>query len=159
MSFGSSSSRQSTSVKNVREDNIFNSSGVEGDVLNIGKAGGDITVQRLDAGLAESALEGNRALAQQSIQSALGFGSDALAILGDNLTNAVGAQGDIVKDALSSLEWKDQLQNQETQRLLASIDSAKTDDGAETVMASVKWLALAAIGVAAAYGLTKGMKA
>lgn len=155
MSFGSSSSEQSTTVTNVREDNIFSNSGVDGDVLNIGKAGGAITIERLDGEVAEAALDSNRQVAQDAMQQALGFGGDALAILGDNLTEAVGAQGDIVSKAVNALEWKDQLQNQETQRLLQSIDSANTDDGAETVMASVKWLALAAIGVAAAYGLTR----
>ncbi len=156
MSFGSSSSEQNTSVTNVREDNIWNNSGASGNVLNIGEAGGDVTFQTLDGELAEAALESNRQVAQTSVQQALGFGSDALAILGDNLTEAVGSQGDIVSKAVNALEWKDQLQNQETQRLIQSIDNANTDDGAQTVMESVKWLALGVIGVAAAYGLTKG---
>jgi len=156
MSLGVSSSSQSTETTNIREDTVFTNSGVEGDVFNIGEAGGNVTIERLDADVAEKALESNRQVSQESVQQALGFGSDALAILGDNLTEAVGSQVDVVSKALNSLEWKDQLQNQETQRLLSSIDSANTDDGAETVMASVKWLALAAIGIAAAYGLTRG---
>lgn len=157
MSFGSSSSSQQSTVNNIREDYIFNSSGVGGDVLNIGQAGGNITVERLDEDTVNAALNHGRELSQNAIQESLGFGSDALAILGDNLTMAVGSQGDIVRNALEEttglMEWNAQQNRQAIERALSSVDSARSDDSAETMQSLFKWGAVAVGAAALAYSL------
>lgn len=171
---GSSSSKQTTNVTNVREDNIFSNSGVSGDVLNVGKAGGNVTVNKtttdygavgaaLDfaaensrtlSDTAQAALEGNQRVAENAFDEAFGFGRAALDSNTDTVKTALNANRDVIMDAFSSMEWRDQQQRQTVERMLESVDSANTSDSAETMQSAFKYSALAVAVVGGSYFLS-----
>ncbi|WP_101675634.1 hypothetical protein [Alloalcanivorax mobilis] len=151
----SSSSKQSTSVTNVREDNIFSNSGVSGDVLNIGKAGGDVTVNTTDHGAVAAALEANQGIASTAFEQAFGFGNAALDANTDTVETALNANRDVISDAFSSMEWRDQQQSQQISRAFDFAQSAATSDSAETMQSAFKYTALAVAAAAGAYLISR----
>ena len=153
---GRSSADQTTNVTNVRKDNIFSNSGVSGDVINIGEAGGDVTLSTTDYGAVEGALEANQAVSQAAFENAFSFGSTALDQVGETARGALDANAGVTKDFLSSFDWQQQQTSNQISRAIDGMQSAITNDGAETMQAAFKWTAIA-VGVAAAgYAMSRG---
>ena len=144
---GDSSADQTTNVTNVRKDNIFSNSGVSGDVVNVGEAGGSVSVTATDHGAVSAALDANRQVSGQAFEKAFGFGTTALQTVSDSVKEGFTANSDVVSDFLDSFDWQQQQQRQGIERALASVDSAKTNDGAETMQAAFKYSA-PAVGIA-----------
>lgn len=155
---GDSSADQTTQVTNIRKDNIFSSSGVSGDVLNLGNAGGDVVVtqQRTDYEAISDAFEANQNVSALAFEEAFKFGGTALDKVGESAQNAMDANWKVTKDFLSSFDWQQQQTSNQVTRALDGMKSAITNDGAETMQAAFKWTAIA-VGVAAAgYAMSRG---
>jgi hypothetical protein len=130
-----------SNITNIRKDNIFSNSGVSGDVFNIGEAGGDVTLT--DGGAVSAALEANQQVSATAFEKAFGFGTGALQTVSDSVKEGFTANKDVVSDFLDSFDWQQQQQRQGIERALASVDSAKTNDGAETMQSAFQWTAIA----------------
>ena len=152
---GDSSADQTTNVTNVRKDNVFNNSGVSGDVVNVGEAGGNVSVTATDYGAVSAALDANRQVSGQAFEKAFGFGTTALQTVSDSVKEGFTANSDVVSDFLDSFDWQQQQQRQGIERALASVDSAKTNDGAETMQSAFKWSAIAVAVGAGSYFLSR----
>jgi len=154
---GDSSADQTTNVTNIRKDNIFSNSGVSGDVLNVGNAGGDVVVtqERTDYGAISDAFDANQEVSRMAFEEAFSFGGTALDKVGETTKNALDANWRVTKDFLSSFDWQQQQTSNQVTRALDGMKSAITNDGAETMQAAFKWTAIA-VGVAAGgYALSR----
>ncbi len=140
----SSSSSQSTSVTNVREDYIFNNAG-SGPSANVGKAGGDVNInmESLDAKVASDALEAMRQQSSDAFAQAFGFGSDAVATVGDTTQAALTANSDALRQAIDSIENQQYWSGQAIEKALGTVKSIGTG-GASDAADTMKMLPIAA---------------
>lgn len=152
---GDSSADQTTNVTNVRKDNIFSNSGVSGDVVNVGEAGGSVSVTATDHGAISAALDANRQVSGQAFEKAFGFGTTALTAASDSIKEGFTANKDVINSFLDSFDWQQQQTRQGIERALSSVDSANTNDGAETMQSAFKWSAIAVAVGAGSYFLSR----
>lgn len=137
-----------SNVTNIRKDNIFSNSGVSGDVVNIGEAGGNVTISSTDHGAVAAAMEANQEVSRAAFEEAFGFGGAALDTVGDTTAKALDTNRAVTSDFLGSFEWQQQQTTQQIGRALDGMQSAITNDGAETMQSAFKWTAVA-VGIGA----------
>ena len=142
-----------SNVTNIRKDNIFSNSGVSGDVFNIGEAGGNVTLT--DNGAVSAALEANQKVSGDAFEKAFGFGTTALTAASDSIKEGFTANKDVINSFLDSFDWQQQQTRQGIERALSSVDSANTNDGAETMQSAFKWSAIAVAVGAGSYFLSR----
>lgn len=101
-------------------------------------------------GVASEAL----ALGRDSVLASVNVSADALAMGYEFGRDALGSYTDVVRESLNNVEWNNQLNAQQVERALASVDSANTSDSAETLQSVGKWLAIAiaVVGVVGIWG-------
>jgi len=157
MSLGNSTSDK-TETTNITKTNTFGNEDVQGDVLNVGETGGDLTVNdmsgeavRASQETASDALEENRRVAAE----AFGFGESALDMSSDTVEKSLSSNTNAMQEALDTVQWQGQQNAQKVSRALDAVKSAKTSDGAETTQKLIKWGSIAAAGVAVTIALTR----
>lgn len=141
---GSSSSRQQTSVTNVREDYIFNN-GAGSVAANVGQAdtvSNQINVTTADPEVLRDALAANAAVSSDAFAQAFGFGNDAIAQVGDTVREALTQATDSIEN---QQYWAGQAINQSL-GMVNSIGTGGASDNAEVL----KWAVIAAAVVGAA---------
>ena len=140
---GSSSSKQTTNVTNIREDYIFNNAG-GGPAANVGSAdtvSNDINVTTADPQVLRDALAANQAVASDAFAQAFGFGNDALGQVGDTIREAV-------TQSLDSVENQQYWSGQAITQALGTVKSIGTG-GASDTADTLKWVAFAVAGLGA----------
>lgn len=147
MSSSSSSSKNQSSVTNIREDYIFNNAG-GGTSANVGQADSVVnTITTADPEVMRDALAAISATSQDAFSQAFGFGGTALDSMADTASNALTSNSDVMAQALDGLEnqafWSGQAIEQSL-GTLKSIGTGGTSDAADAIAAGMKFIPLAA---------------
>ena len=116
-------------------------------------SGGNVTLT--DNGAVSAALEANQKVSGDAFEKAFGFGTAALTTASDSIKEGFTANKDVINSFLDSFDWQQQQQRQGIERALASVDSAKTNDGAETMQSAFQWTAIAVAVGASSYFLSR----